>query len=102
MVRYLVKTTEQYRIDASEVDLKEFQEKLKEDAERQGYMVTHFSYTEVTRKDDEWYRIKVVKEFEKESEPDLPLKSVSYERYASFGELDGTDEPVDVELGDKW
>jgi hypothetical protein len=81
MVKYLIATTETYRIDNSEVDLKEFQEWLQEDAKRKRYTVTAFSYQERKTKDDEWLRVRVTKAFNEEKCPDLPLKEIVYQTY---------------------
>ncbi len=96
-VKYLLKTVENYRLETLS-DVKDFHEWLQEDAKRQGYTLNGFSWTEKSTKDDCWYNTRVTKAFEKEKDPDLPLKAIAYETYAK---LEDEDEPVDIELDEK-
>ena len=92
-VKYLLKTIETYRLEAL-VDVKDFHEWLQEDAKRQRYILNGFSWTEKQSKEDEWYNVKVTKIFEKEKDPDLPLKEITYETYAK---LDDTQDELDID-----
>lgn len=82
MIQYLLKTTEEIMVD-TEVDVDSLQDFLKRDAEEQNYVVKTFSYEKKVRKmkgeeDEEYYKCKVVKLFNSEKYPDLPLHKVLY------------------------
>lgn len=82
MIQYLLKTTEEIMVD-TEVDVDSLQDFLKRDAEEQNYIIKTFSYEKKTRKmkgeeDEEYYKCKVVKLFNSEKYPDLPLRKVLY------------------------
>lgn len=91
MIQYLLKTTEEIMVD-TEVDVDSLQDFLKRDAEEQNYIIKTFSYEKKVRKikgeeDEEYYKCKVVKLFNSEKYPDLPLRKVVY-----TGFNDGRDE----------
>lgn len=91
MIQYLLKTTEEIMVD-TEVDVDSLQDFLKRDAEEQNYIIKTFSYEKKIRKmkgeeDEEYYKCKVVKLFNSEKYPDLPLRKVLY-----TGFNDGRDE----------
>ena len=91
MIQYLLKTTEEIMVD-TEVDVDSLQDFLKRDAEEQNYIIKTFSYEKKVRKlkgedDEEYYKCKVVKLFNSEKYPDLPLRKVVY-----TGFNDGSDE----------
>lgn len=91
MIQYLLKTTEEIMVD-TEVDVNSLQDFLKRDAEEQNYIIKTFSYEKKVRKmkgeeDEEYYKCKVVKLFNSEKYPDLPLRKVVY-----TGFNDGRDE----------
>jgi len=77
-MKYLVKTTEQYRVD-SEVEAK----KLIEDAKAEsGYTLSKYSSEYKCTKSkgevvDDWYRVQLIKEFNQEKEPSCSVE-VSY------------------------
>lgn len=82
MIQYLLKTTEEIMVD-TEVDVDSLQDFLKRDAEEQNYIIKTFSYEKKVRKmkgeeDEEYYKCKVVKLFNSEKYPDLPLRKVLY------------------------
>ncbi len=82
MIQYLLKTTEEIMVD-TEVDVDSLQDFLKRDAEEQNYVIKTFSYEKKLRKmkgeeDEEYYKCKVVKLFNSEKYPDLPLRKVLY------------------------
>ena len=82
MIQYLLKTTEEIMVD-TEVDVDSHQDFLKRDAEEQNYVIKTFSYEKKVRKmkgeeDEEYYKCKVVKLFNSEKYPDLPLRKVLY------------------------
>lgn len=82
MIQYLLKTTEEIMVD-TEVDVDSLQDFLKRDAEEQNYIIKTFSYEKKIRKmkgeeDEEYYKCKVVKLFNSEKYPDLPLRKVLY------------------------
>lgn len=82
MIQYLLKTTEEIMVD-TEVDIDSLQDFLKRDAEEQNYIIKTFSYEKKVRKmkgeeDEEYYKCKVVKLFNSEKYPDLPLRKVVY------------------------
>lgn len=82
MIQYLLKTTEEIMVD-TEVDVDSLQDFLKRDAEEQNYVIKTFSYEKKIRKmkgeeDEEYYKCKVVKLFNSEKYPDLPLRKVLY------------------------
>ena len=67
----------------TEVDVDSLQDFLKRDAEEQNYIIKTFSYEKKVRKtkgeeDEEYYKCKVVKLFNSEKYPDLPLRKVVY------------------------
>lgn len=79
-MKYLVRTTEVYRID-TENEAKEFIEEQKRAAEQ--YVVSKYSseYKEKKIKgevEDSWYRVTIVKDFNNEKEPDTEI-TVTYE-----------------------
>ena len=91
MIQYLLKTPEEIMVD-TEVDVDSLQDFLKRDAEEQNYIIKTFSYEKKVRKmkgeeDEEYYKCKVVKLFNSEKNPDLPLRKVVY-----TGFNDGSDE----------
>lgn len=98
MIKYLLKTVENYRIECM-TDVTDFHEWLQEDAKKQRYTLAAFSYTEKQTKDDEWYNVKVTKVFEKEKDPDLPLKEITYTTYVEEinAEMEDTDMEEDFE-----
>ena len=82
MIQYLLKTTEEIMVD-TEVDVDSLQDFLKRDAEEQNYVIKTFSYEKKVRKmkgeeDEEYYKCKVVKLFNSEKYPDLPLRKILY------------------------
>lgn len=82
MIQYLLKTTEEIMVD-TEVDVDSLQDFLKRDAEEQNYVIKTFSYEKKVRKmkgeeDEEYFKCKVVKLFNSEKYPDLPLRKVLY------------------------
>lgn len=93
MIQYLLKTTEEIMVD-TEVDVDSLQEFLKRDAEDQNYVIKTFSYEKKVRKlkgeeDEVYYKCKVVKLFNSEKFPDLPLRKVLY---TGFGKEDSFNE----------
>lgn len=90
MIQYLLKTTEEIMVD-TEVDVDSLQDFLKRDAEEQNYVIKTFSYEKKVRKmkgeeDEEYFKCKVVKLFNSEKYPDLPLRKVLY---TGFGKEEG-------------
>ena len=90
MIQYLLKTTEEIMVD-TEVDVDSLQDFLKRDAEEQNYIIKTFSYEKKVRKikgeeDEEYYKCKVVKLFNSEKYPDLPLRKVVYTGFNDGGD----------------
>ena len=79
MIQYLIKTTEEIVVD-TEYDVDDLQKFLKRDAEEQNYVIQSFSYQEKANKAEEstYFKCKVVKLFNPEKSPDLPLRKVVY------------------------
>lgn len=95
MIKYLLKTTEMYRIETLD-DVKKWHEEVLRDAVRQRYTLNSFSYQEKNTKDgDSYYVVKCVKAFEKEKDPDLPLKEITYTTYVE--EINTEMEDMDME-----
>ncbi len=82
MIQYLLKTTEEIMVD-TEYDVEQLQTDLKQDADEQNYVIKSFSYEKKVRhskgeEDEEYFKCKVVKLFNSEKYPDLPLRKVLY------------------------
>lgn len=95
MIQYLLKTTEEILVD-TEVDVDQLQKDLKADAAEQNYLIQSFSYQEKARKatDETYFKCKVVKLFNSEKDPDLPLRKIYYQGFnPDTGEVD--DGPYD-------
>lgn len=85
MIQYLTKTTEEILVD-TEVDVDSLQDFLKTDAEEQNYVLKSFSYEKKERKiqgedPEEYYKCKIVKVFNSEKYPDLPLRKILYTNF---------------------
>lgn len=94
MIQYLLKTTEEILVD-TEYDVDDLQKFLKRDAEEQGYVISSFSYQEKTRKatDETYFKCKVVKVFNSEKDPDMPLRKIMYTTFnPETGEVADIDE----------
>lgn len=100
-VKYLLKTTEVFRLETM-TDVEDFHKWLQEDADKQGYQLVGFSWKEKSRASkgevvDEWYVVSATKMFENEKEPDLPLRRINYDTY----EIDH-EELINIELGEDF
>lgn len=91
MVKYLIKTTEEYWIpDLDSVE--SFHKRLQEDGEEQGYQLAAFGYTEKPVKEgkeviDSYFIVKATKLFDDAKEPtEAPLNTITYDRRNGFGE----------------
>ena len=75
MARYLIKTTEVYRID-HENDLKNFLEEAKQDPKYE--LIKYSSQHKELKKQgevlDDWFQVQLVKAFTDEKEPDRQVK----------------------------
>ena len=85
MIKYLLKTTEEYwQSDRESVE--SFHKWLQEDGEKQGYQVAAFGYTEKPIKEgkeviDSYFIVKVTKFFDDAKEPEeAPLNYITYDR----------------------
>ena len=85
MIKYLLKTTEEYwQSDRESVE--SFHKWLQEDGEKQGYQVAAFGYTEKPIKEgkeviDSYFIVKVTKVFDDAKEPEgIPMETVNYVR----------------------
>jgi len=92
MIKYLLKTTEEYRLETVE-DVKAFHKKLQQDAIDQGYTLSSFGYTQKSTTArgeiiDEWCVVKVIKIFQKDKEPETALNKITYEAF-NRKEFDG-------------
>lgn len=89
MIQYLLKTTEELVVD-TEYDVEELQRTLKMDAEEQGYAIQSFSYQEKARKNGDdgetYFKCKVVKLFNSEKDPDVPLRKVIYQGFGGLND----------------
>lgn len=82
MIKYLLKTTEEYRMETIE-DVKHFHELLREDAAQQQYHIAAFSWTEKQIKSkgeviEEYFVVKVQKQFQDHKEAIIPLDEITY------------------------
>lgn len=73
MIKYLLKTTEEYRL-ANVEDVKEFHKELREDAENQGYELSSYGYSHKDVKVkgevvDSYEIVKAVKIFSDQKDP---------------------------------
>lgn len=89
MIQYLLKTTEEIMVD-TEYDVEQLQSNLKKDADEQNYVIKSFSFEKKARKmkdeeDEEYFKCKVVKLFNSEKYPDLPLRKILYTGFGSEG-----------------
>ena len=81
MVKYLLKTVENYRVNNVE-EAKQLHREMIADGLEQGYSVTSFSYSSKFAKEkgeivDEWLNVKITKEFQSEKDPYIPFKLTS-------------------------
>lgn len=94
MVKYLIKTTEEYWLSTRE-DVENFHKILQEDGDEQGYQLAAFGYTEKPIKEgkeiiDNYYIVKVIKIFDDSKEPEeTPLNTITYDRSNSFRDEEG-------------
>lgn len=91
MIKYLIKTTEEYWIpDLDSVE--SFHKRLQKDGEEQGYQLAAFGYTEKPIKEgkeiiDSYFIVKATKLFDDAKEPtEAPLNTITYDRRNDFGE----------------
>lgn len=89
MIKYLLKTTEEYwQSDRESVE--SFHKWLQEDGEKQGYQVAAFGYTEKPIKEgkeviDSYFIVKVTKVFDDAKEPEeAPLNYITYDRHNDY------------------
>ena len=89
MIKYLLKTTEEYwQSDRESVE--SFHKWLQEDGEKQGYQVATFGYTEKPIKEgkeviDSYFIVKVTKIFDDAKEPEeAPLNYITYDRHNDY------------------
>lgn len=89
MIKYLIKTTEEYWLSTRD-DVENFHRAIQEDGEKQGYQVAAFGYTEKPVKEgkeiiDNYYIVKVTKLFDDAKEPEeAPLNQITYDRSNAF------------------
>lgn len=89
MIKYLIKTTEEYWLSTRD-DVENFHRAIQEDGEKQGYQVAAFGYTEKPIKEgkeiiDNYYIVKVTKLFDDAKEPtEAPLNTITYDRANAF------------------
>lgn len=94
MIKYLIKTTEEYWLSTRD-DVENFHRAIQEDGEKQGYQVAAFGYTEKPIKEgkeivDNYYIVKVTKLFDDAKEPEeAPLNQITYDRSNAFRDSDG-------------
>lgn len=99
-VKYLLKTTEEYRLFTLE-DVKDFHKTLEQDAANQGYTLSSFTWTlkEIRVKgevEDEYYVVKATKFFDDAKAPEQsPLDKITYTHYEVASEF--TQETEDKE-----
>lgn len=89
MIKYLLKTTEEYwQSDRESVE--SFHKWLQEDGGKQGYQVAAFGYTEKPIKEgkeviDSYFIVKVTKVFDDAKEPEeAPLNYITYDRHNDY------------------
>ena len=85
MIKYLLKTTEEYRLETIE-DVKHFHELLREDAAQQQYHLAAFSWAEKQIKSkgevlEEYFVVKVQKQFQEPKDAILPLDQITYSTF---------------------
>ena len=89
MIKYLLKTTEEYWQSDREA-VESFHKWLQEDGEKQGYQVAAFGYTEKPIKEgkeviDSYFIVKVTKVFDDAKEPEeAPLNYITYDRHNDY------------------
>lgn len=94
MIKYLIKTTEEYWLSTRD-DVENFHRAIQEDGEKQGYQVAAFGYTEKPIKEgkeiiDNYYIVKVTKLFDDAKEPEeAPLNQITYDRSNAFHDSEG-------------
>lgn len=94
MIKYLIKTTEEYWLSTRD-DVENFHRVIQEDGEKQGYQVAAFGYTEKPIKEgkeiiDNYYIVKVTKLFDDAKEPEeAPLNQITYDRSNAFRDSEG-------------
>lgn len=85
-VKYLLKTTEEYRLETLD-DVKQFHETLEKDAVAQEYILSSFAWTEKYEKEkgeviSSYFVVKAVKTFDEAKAPEQsPLDSITYTHY---------------------
>lgn len=94
MIKYLIKTTEEYWLSTRD-DVENFHRAIQEDGEKQEYQVAAFGYTEKPIKEgkeiiDNYYIVKVTKLFDDAKEPEeAPLNQITYDRSNAFRDSEG-------------
>lgn len=93
MIRYLIKTTEEYRLDSLE-DVVNFRTWLYRDGAAQGYDINSFGYTTKPIKEgkeviDEYFVVKVSKKFDDEKDPMIFNDGITYVKHDSECGVDG-------------
>ena len=81
-MRFLLQTTEKYRIDTLE-EKDEFEDEVRADGEEQGYIIKDFKYSEKNTKEkgeiiDTYYIVDVVKKFQEPKEPYKVINTILY------------------------
>ena len=84
MIKFLLKTTEEYRLETLE-DVKSFHEQLKNDEIEQGYHLASFSWTEKDVKEqgevvDSYYIVKAKKLFQEAKNAMVVLNKIDYDQ----------------------
>lgn len=85
-VKYLIKTTEEYRLESLE-DVKQFHEAMEKDATEQDYTLGSFGWIEKPVKEgkeiiDSYFMVKLTKQFDEAKDLEkAPMKSITYEHY---------------------
>lgn len=88
MIRWLVKSTNEYRLETMS-DVEQFHQKMQQEAEDGGYTLSAFSWTKREKKEkgeiiDEWFVVKVTFVFNDSKEPENPFTKVEYPYNGDF------------------
>lgn len=84
MIKWLIKNTAEYRLETIE-DVKQFEQKMREEAQQGDYTVSNFSYAEKQVKAkgeiiETYFQVKVTTTFNTLKEPEKPFTGVSYDK----------------------
>lgn len=85
MIKYLIKATNEYRVETKE-DADALHKQIEEEATNNGWVLSGWTETYKTRKSqgeivEEWFVCKSTVVFNDAKEPDFPLRSIDYNMF---------------------